>query len=297
MTAAEEGVLLLCCALGDRESRPLTMAQFRELGLRVRASRMEGDALRQLGRSDLQGLGYDEGQAARILRLLDRETRLRRYLQAAESRGIYPVTRLSSRYPIRIAACRKLSSPPVLFCRGDAALLSAPAVALVGSRRLRPENAAFAAQAGRLAAEEGRTLVSGGAAGADRTAQDVCLAHGGTAVVFVPDRLTAHGPQDRVLYCSMDGYDLDFAPHRALDRNALIHMQGRQTLVAQCTYGSGGTWQGSLENLKRGWSPLYVFDDGSQGARALVERGGTPVHRLESLAALRPDQKNLFEPE
>ncbi len=295
MTAAEEGVLLLCCALGDPQSRPLTMAQFRELGLRVRASRMDGGVLRQLKLSDLTALGYEESQGERILRLLDREARLRRYVQAAENKGIYPVTRLSPSYPVRIAACRKLSSPPVLFCRGDAALFEAPSVALVGSRRLGPENAAFAAQAGRLAAEEGRALISGGAAGADRTAQDSCLAYGGTAVVFVPDRLTAYAPQDRVLYCSMDGYDLDFTPYRALDRNALIHMQGRQTLVAQCTYGSGGTWQGSLENLKHGWSPLYVFQDGSQGAQALVERGGTPVHRLESLADLRPSQKSLFD--
>ena len=29
MTAAERGLVLLCCALGDRDAKPLTMAQFR----------------------------------------------------------------------------------------------------------------------------------------------------------------------------------------------------------------------------------------------------------------------------
>ena len=41
----------------------------------------------------------------------------------------------------------------------------------------------FAAEAGRRIAAEGFALCSGGAAGADRAAQDACLAHGGSAVI------------------------------------------------------------------------------------------------------------------
>ena len=295
MTAAEEGVLLLCCPLGDPESQPLTMAQFRELGLRVRASGPSGDALRELQPSDVEALGYKREQAERIVRLLDRETRLRSYLRAAEARGIYPVTRLSPDYPVRVAARQKLSSPPVLFCKGNASLFTGASAAVVGSRRLNPGNADFAAEAGRLAAEEGLTLVSGGAEGADRTAQEACQAAGGQAVVFVPDRLTDHSDCSNVLWCSEDGWDLPFTPIRALRRNGLIHMQGDRVLAAQCTYGIGGTWHGCLENLKHGWSPLFVYADGSQGASALIERGATPVERLESIKALRPDQTSLFD--
>lgn len=295
MTATEEGVLLLCCPLGDPESQPLTMAQFRELGLRVRASGPSGDALRELQPSDVEALGYEREQAERIVRLLDRETRLRSYLRAAEARGIYPVTRLSPDYPVRVAARQKLSSPPVLFCKGNASLFTGASAAVVGSRRLNPGNADFAAEAGRLAAEEGLTLVSGGAEGADRTAQEACQAAGGQAVVFVPDRLTDHPDCANVLWCSEDGWDLPFTPIRALRRNGLIHMQGDRVLAAQCTCGSGGTWHGCLENLKHGWSPLFVYADGSQGANALIERGATPVERLESIKALRPDQTSLFD--
>lgn len=295
MTAAEEGVLLLCCSLGDPESQPLTMAQFRELGLRVRASQLPGDGLRELRRSDLTALGYDEEQVARILGLLDRGARLRSYLRAAEARDIYPVTRLSPDYPLRVSARQKLSSPPVLFCKGDRSLFQPASVAVVGSRKLYPENEAFAAEAGRRAAAEDLILVSGGAEGADRTAQAACLGAGGRAVIFVPDRLTDHPADSRVLWCSEDGWDLPFTPIRALRRNALIHMQGDRALAAQCTYGSGGTWHGCLENLKHGWSPLYVFADGSQGANALIERGATAVERLETIQALRPDQKSLFD--
>ena len=148
MNRAEEGVLLLCSSLGQCDSNPLTMAQFRELGMRVRAHGFKEDLSRDLNQADLQHMGYSVEQADRILRLLDRQNVLERYLSRGASMGIYPVTRLSSRYPQRIAARKRLSSPPVLFCMGDAELLNQPSVAVIGSRKLREPNAAFARKAG-----------------------------------------------------------------------------------------------------------------------------------------------------
>ena len=116
-------------------------------------------------------------------------------------------------------------------------------------------------QAGKLAAAEGFTLVSGGAAGADTVAQEACLAAGGRVICFVPDSLLDHPARQNVLYCSAGGYELPFSTPRALARNCLIHAMGEKTLVAQCAEGTGGTWSGSQWNLRRGMSELYVFDD------------------------------------
>ena len=295
MTAAEEGVLLLCCQLGDPESRPLTTAQFRELGRRVRTSCMGGNPLAELSAAELRSLGYDESQVNRILALLSRTSRLRDYIARGQALGIHPLTRLSPAYPDRLRQMGQEASTPVLFYRGDGSLLRRPAVAVVGSRRLLPENEAFARQAGRLAAQEGLVLVSGGAQGADLTAQNACLEHGGSCVIFVADPLTAHPPQANTLYLSEAGYDCPFSPARALHRTGLIHMLGEKTLAAQCCFGSGGTWQGCLENLRHRWSELYVFADGSPAMAALEERGAVPVHRLERLQALVPSQFNLFD--
>ena len=72
MTPAEEGILLLCCRLGQSGCRPLTMAQFRDLGIRVR-HRLQGfDGLRLLRAQDLIGLGYSRDEAERMLSLLER---------------------------------------------------------------------------------------------------------------------------------------------------------------------------------------------------------------------------------
>ena len=294
MTAAEEGVLLLCCQLGDRDSRPLTMAQFRDLGLRVRTAVPGGDPLAELTVSDLQQLGYDAAQAARIVGLLDRREQLSAYLAQGERCGSVPVTRVSPAYPRRVSRQMQLSSTPVLFAMGDLTLLAEASVAVVGSRKLLPENEAFAKLVGRKAAEERLLLISGNAPGADRTAQEACLAAGGSCIVFVADRLMDHVPHPRILYISEDGYDLPFSAARALHRNALIHIQGDRTIAVQCTHGKGGTWEGCLGNLRHSWSPLFVFDDGSQGVRALMERGAAGVRTLGRIRDLEPPQVYLF---
>lgn len=294
MTAAEEGVLLLCCRLGDPDARPLTMAQFRELGLRVRACGQLEDPLAQLRQKDLTVLGYSAEQAQRIIHLLDREPLLRRYLAQAERLGIVPLTRLSPAYPRQVRLKKQLSCPPVLFARGDLSLLERPCVAAVGSRQLMPENEVFARCVGHAAAQEQLVLVSGNAMGADQTAQTACLNHGGSCIVFLADRLTDHPLYPGILYISEDGFDLPFSPARALHRNALIHMQPDKTIAIQCTYGKGGTWEGCLDNLRHNWSSLFVFEDGSQGCQALMERGAVGIRRLTSIQGLAPLQTSLF---
>lgn len=79
-----------------------------------------------------------------------------------------------------------------------------------------------------------------------------------------------------------------------MTRNHFIHAHAAKTLAAQCTLGTGGTWQGCLDNLRRQWSELYVFDDGSEAAAALSARGAVPVSALTSLRALTPPQSCLF---
>ena len=294
MTAAEEGVLLLCCKLGDPQSRPLTMAQFRELGARVRADDGCADAFRQVTRQDLIHLGYSGDDAARIVLLLDRQLQLERYLAKAERCGICPVTRVSGVYPQKVSRHKGLSCPPTLFALGDLSLLKHSCVAVVGSRNLSSANEAFAREAGRCAAKEGLVLVSGGAVGADLAAQEACLAAGGSCIVVLPGELSGQKPRKNVLYLTEDGYDLPFSPARALHRNHLIHMLGEKTLVAQCTFGKGGTWKGCEENLRHGWSELYVFNDGSEGSRALMEQGANGISDLCSIRDLRPKELSLF---
>ena len=298
MTAPERGILLLCCALGDREARPLSTARFRELSKRAAALGLpEGaEPSADVREKDLRRLGCSAAEAAQVTALLAREDRLEQYLETARLHGLFPLLRGHGGYPVPLQRKLGMSCPPVFFCAGNAMLLRGRFAGLAGSRRASAEGLAFAARVGELAAREGLTLVTGGAEGADAAALAACLQSGGSAVVFVPDdlrrRASMAGP--RCLVCSEGGYDLPFSARRALARNACVHAMGEMTVIAQTGFGKGGTWKGAVENLRHAWSQLYVFADGSPGAAALAERGAVPVTSLTTLSGLQPLQDCLF---
>ena len=65
MTGPERGLLLLGSHLGDPERRPMTLAQIRRLGDRVRATDFSGED-RDLTEQDLKALGYGPEDARLI---------------------------------------------------------------------------------------------------------------------------------------------------------------------------------------------------------------------------------------
>lgn len=277
MTSLERGILLLCCALGQENVQPLTMAQLRDLSQKVHANSDRDDPMRDVTVQDLLELDYCRPEAERIVSLLEREDVLDRYEKAMQNHRLKAITRISPAYPPIVSERLGLSAPPVLFCAGDETLLQKPCISLVGSRKLRELGKKFAEQTGELAAERGLVLCSGGAEGADRTAQEACLANGGCVIVFTPKRLLDYHPLKRLLVVSEGGCELGFSTQRAMGRNRLIHAMGEKTFVAQCAYGSGGTWHGTVQNLKHQVSPVAVCADGSEAMLRLCHLGATAV--------------------
>ena len=279
MRPAEQGFLLLCSHLGDPQRPVLTQAQLRNLSRRVNGAKRQPD--RELEERDLLALGYDREMARRITQLLSDEDQLSWYLRKGKRAGCLPVTRISGAYPNRLSSKLGLDAPGCLWAKGDLSLLEKPAIALVGSRELRKENAAFAREAGRQAALQGYVLVSGNARGADRTAQDACLAAGGQVISIVADQLADKPENEQILWLSEDGFDLPFSNPRALSRNRLIHTMGQAALVAQCDMGKGGTWSGTTANLRHGWSPVFCCADRSEAAGELSRLGAQEIVILE----------------
>lgn len=298
MTGRERGFLLLASHLGDPTRCPLTGPQLRTLAQRVRDMEVD-DPDRDLTAKDLTALGYSQKMAQRIVDLLSEEERLDHYLSRGRRAGCVPVTRVSEQYPVLLRQRLGLDAPALLWCRGDLDLLNAPGVALVGSRDLREKNARFAAAAGREAARQGLALISGNARGADRTAQDAALEAGGSVISVVADELERYPLRDRVLWISEDGFSEAFSAQRALSRNRVIHTMAWRTFVAQTKARMGGTWDGTVKNLRFGWSEVYCFDDGSQGADLLCRMGAFPVQcgHLQDFAALPAKDRGFLESE
>lgn len=296
MKTGEQGFLLLTSHLGDPESKPLTVAQFRTLAKRISGSEKPQEH-RTLEKSDLTALGYDDAMACRILFLLSREEQLQYYVNRAKKTDCVPVTRISHSYPSILRKRLGLNSPGCLWIKGEHSLLNTPAVSLVGSRELGERNQQFAAEAGRQAAKQGFTLISGNARGADRRAQQACLDAGGRVISIVADQLENCQSNSNVLYVSEDGFDLPFSAQRALSRNRLIHAMGAVTLVAQCSLHKGGTWKGTEENLRHGYSAVFCFRDESKVMQELIGMGACPIDlkELQNLAALEQQNISLFD--
>ena len=295
MTPREAGFLLLSSKLGDPDRRPLSTAQLRQLAQRVtQAGIREED--RDLTQKDLVALGYRRDMADRIVKLLEDNELLKMTLRRAESMGCVPVTRVNPRYPVILRRRLGLESPGCLWARGDLSLLDTPAISLVGSRDLGEMNRTFACAVGRQAAEQGITLVSGNARGADRTAQEACLEAGGKVISVVADSLKEHSPRENILYLSEEDYDADFSVQRALSRNRCIHALGRLVFVAQCTYGQGGTWSGTLQNLRHGWSNVVCFRDGSPASQELEQMGAYLIgmDEISDFSALQQQDPTFF---
>ncbi len=291
MTPQAQVTALLCCALGE-DVAPLTALQAGQLLRRMQDAGVTG-LPRTVGAAELAALGFSAEFSARAAALLSRPDALRRYTARNA-----PLTVLAADEPGFPARLLRLGAqcPPVLFCRGDAALLQTRCIALVGSRNASPGALRFARRIGALCAAEGLTLVSGNAAGADRAAQDACLQGGGSVVSFVPDALCRHAQAERRLFVSEHGADVPFSAARALSRNRLIHALGAAAVVAACTPERGGSWSGARENLRRGLSRLCVPDDDSPGSLALLALGATPIpENVRSIGKYAVTELSIFD--
>lgn len=295
MRGPERGFLLLSCHLGNPDRRVLTTPQLRTLGQRMQERPIPTED-RDLEDTDLIALGYSRDMALRILSLLDEEDLLDRYLAKAWQSDCLPLCRVSPLYPHVLKARLGLDAPGCLWAKGDLSILNSPKISLVGSRDLSPVNEEFAREVGHQAALQGYTLVSGNARGADRTAQEACLKAGGTVISIVADSLAQKSLKDRVLYLSEEDFDAEFSSQRALSRNRCIHALGEKTFVAQSACQQGGTWDGTVKNLRFGYSPVFVFDDHSPAAIQLAQMGAilTSLTDLQDFSALMPEQTQLF---
>lgn len=295
MDGKEAGFLLLTSRLGNPDRKVLTTAQLRTLGQRMQnMPRPEED--RDLLPEDLIALGYNRDAACRILNLLEERELLAHALRRGARFGCVPVSRVNPAYPKALKDRMGPETPGCLWAKGDLSLLDTPMVALVGSRDINPENKAFAAEVGRRAAEQGYTLVSGNARGADRTAQSACLKAGGRVISVVADSLAEKPLQSKVLYISEEDFDAEFSAQRALSRNRIIHALGEKTFVAQVNAGCGGTWDGTAKNLRGGWSPVFCFDDASEGGAQLAQMGAAliAIKDLADFSTLTPGQRSFF---
>lgn len=196
---------------------------------------------------------------------------------------------------------------------GSTQALEGPCISIVGSRKATPYGLACARMAGRVAAECGITVVSGGAVGCDYEASRAALDAGGKTVIIPgcgADLLYPSSSDD--IFCdaverggavvSIERWGAPPTRWTFVRRNDVIAALSRSVLVCEAGRPSGtfGTATTAAELGRCVYAvPGSIFSPLSRGANWLIESGASVVadaEALESLVSLDYGRLRLVSP-
>lgn len=174
---------------------------------------------------------------------------------------------------------------------GDPSVLREPCIAIIGARRATPYGLAVAEMAGRVAAECGVLVVSGGAMGCDAAACRAALNAGGKVVVIGgcgADVVYPRSSEDVFLAAPKHGgaiisFERWGAPPRRYafpKRNKAIAAICTSLMVTEASIPSGtlGTAQAAAELGRIVYAvPGSIFSPGSRGTNQLIEQGAAII--------------------
>lgn len=187
--------------------------------------------------------------------------------------------------------------PLLLYLLGDAALLNAPSLAIVGSRKPSAQGRDNARQFASTLAGQGWTIVSGLAAGVDGAAHEGALAAGGRTIavigtgidrVYPPSHRTlAHRIAEQGLLISELPLGAPPLAAHFPQRNRIIAGLSRGTLVVEATLRSGSLITARLasESGREVMAiPGSILAPQSAGCHALIRQGAALVESPEQVA-------------
>jgi predicted Rossmann fold nucleotide-binding protein DprA/Smf involved in DNA uptake len=288
-----QATLLLCASFGqngDAGARPLTLAELNRLETALAAQKRQlADLL--AGGPWIDGLA-EAAEPERLRALLGRGALLALAVEQWNAAGLWILSRGHPGYPPRLLQQLGASAPCLLYGVGARELLDRGGLALVGSRDASPDALSFTQGVAQRSAEQGLSVISGGARGIDAAAIRAALEAGGRAVAVLADNLLravtvneykAAIRDERLTLATPHDPEAHFTVWRAMERNDCLYGLADFAVVVQFTTDKGGTWAGTIEHLKRSErlpqaTPVLVRQSGNpqEGLHQLFELGAVP---------------------
>jgi DNA processing protein len=204
--------------------------------------------------------------------------------------------------------------PPLLYVRGDPALLSQAQLAMVGSRKASPAGLRAAGEFAGLATRAGLHITSGLALGIDAASHQGALAVGGSSVAVVAtgiDRVypARHRSLAQALEeggCLVSEFPLGLPPVRSNfpRRNRIVSGLSLGVLVVEAALPSGSliTARTALDQGREVFTlPWSIYHAGGAGCLYLIRDGAKMVAAiediLEELGPMYALQQDLLQPE
>jgi predicted Rossmann fold nucleotide-binding protein DprA/Smf involved in DNA uptake len=308
VSEASLAALLLTNRLVDVAAKPLSAGEYWALLAKVPDPGMLLDT-DESGLTEL--LGTDTVEASRVRTLLAATTAFAYERERLEEEGVRLLSTFDPAFPARLIERLGTTCPAFLTVAGPVEWLATGGLGVVGSRDASPAALSVARAAAQVAVDAGVPVVSGLARGIDQESMAGAL-DGGGAVVGVPAeglRVAARSPEVRrrvhggeLCIASPYAPGMRFTAGNAIGRNKIVYGLADVTLVVCSDNGSGGTWEGAKEAIRRGFGRVAVWSGEGEGSgnAALIALGGTSitdVHDVFGVAAKPAEpkvQESLF---
>ena len=189
-------------------------------------------------------------------------------------------------YPVKLSKTFLWDSPPLLFAKGKAKLLTAKSAAIVGSRSASREALQLAGEISQAIAGIGWNVVSGYARGIDSEAHIHALLAGGTTTIVLPLGINKFAvrkgfkdivSEDNSLILSQFHPESEWQESNGLARNELMVGLSQVVIVIQAIFKGGSLYTGG-KSITYG-VPLFVLSPGklqgnADGNKKLISKGG-----------------------
>ncbi len=291
VSEASLAALLLTNRLVDVAAKPLSAGEYWALLAKVPDVGVLFDIDEQ---SVGELLGGDTIAAQRVTTLLAATTAFAYERERLEEEGISLLSTFDPAFPSRLINRLGTTCPAFLTVAGPVEWLSAGGVGVVGSRDASPAALEVARSAAQVAVDAGVPVVSGVARGIDQASMAGALVGGG-AVVGIPAeglRVAARSPEVRrrvhngeLCIASPYAPAMRFTAGNAMGRNKIVYGLADVTLVVCSDDGTGGTWEGAKEAIRRSFGPVAVWSGDGEGLgnAALIALGGTSITNVHAV--------------
>ncbi|MEA3496754.1 MAG: DNA-processing protein DprA [Bacteroidota bacterium] len=201
--------------------------------------------------------------------------------------SILPIT--SPEYsPILKKNLGRTYAPPLIYTKGNKAIMKEKSVAIVGSRKADNVSLDFTDNVAKTASQDYKVIVSGFAKGVDKQALDSALKYKGQSIIVLPQGISTFNSGFKKYYKQIIGGDVmvlsTFYPKAtwsvglAMARNPIIYGLATEIFVAESS-NKGGTWSGVVDGLRKG-RKIFVRKPNYNEKNAnnqLIQKGAVPV--------------------
>ena len=201
--------------------------------------------------------------------------------------SIIPIT--SAEYsPILKRNLGKTYAPPLIYTKGNKAIMKEKSAAIVGSRNADKLSLDFTDNVAKTASKEYKVIVSGFARGVDKQALDSALKYKGQSIIVLPQGISTFSSGFKKYYKQIINGDIlvlsTFYPKAtwsvslAMARNPIIYGLADEIFVAESS-NKGGTWSGVVDGLRKGRKIFVRKPDINEknANNQLIQMGAVPV--------------------